>query len=136
MKNGLFKILIPFLVVTMAFSMVSCEKEKDNSTISYQLQQSWNVTSIKTNYHSAVGDSISVYEGAHNDTFQFKTDNSFISIIGGDTTTSKYSIISNTRLQIDSEYYSIMNFTRNSLVLYAKEGTPDIYFEITVTLRK
>lgn len=136
MKNGLFKILIPFLVVTMAFSMVSCKKEKDSSSISYQLQQSWNVTSIKTNYHSALGDSINVYKGAQNDTFHFRTDNSFISIIGGDTTTSKYSIISNTRIQIDNEYYSIMNFTRNSLVLYAKEGIPDSYFEITVTLRK
>lgn len=135
MKNVSYKILFAFLSITFAFYMISCKKEVE-STISNQLQQSWNVTSIKTNYHSALGDSMNIYTGAHNDTFHFKNDGNFISIIRGDTTISKYAIISNSRLQIDNEFYSIMNFTQNSLVLYAKEGIPDSYFEITVTLRK
>ena len=136
MKNGLYKILIPFWAITIAFSMNSCKKEKESSTISYQLQQNWNVASIKTNYHSALGDSMNLYEGIHTDKFEFHSDGNCTSIISGDTTRYKYSIISNTRLQMDNEYYSIMSFTRNSLVLYAKEGIPDTYFEITITLRK
>ena len=135
MKNGLNYISITLIALMMALSIGSCKKENE-TTITHQLQQSWNVTSIKTNYHSALGDSINIYHGIQNDTFQFKNDGKLISIIDGDTTVTNYSIISNSRLQIDNEYYSIHNFTYNSLVLYAKEGVPEAYFEVTVSLKK
>ena len=127
MKNVLLILLLPFLAITLAFSLVSCNKEKENSNISDQLQQSWNVTSIKTNYHNALGDSMNVYNGAHNDTFQFKTDGKVISIINGDTTIAHYTIISNSRLLIDNEYYSINKLTTNSLILYFLQRSHPIY---------
>lgn len=135
MKNVLYNISLRLIALMLILSVVSCKKE-NVTTISYQLQQSWNVTSIKTNYHSALGDSINIYQGVQKDTFHFKTDGKFISIIDGDTTVANYAIISNSRLQIDNEYYSISNFTYNSLVLYAKEGVPEAYFEVTVLLKK
>ncbi len=135
MKNSLYNISITLIAITMALSIFSCKKE-NATTISYQLQQNWHVSSIKTNYHSILGDSMNIYQGLLKDTFQFKTDGKFVSIVDGDTTVAKYVIISNSRLQIDNEYYNINNLTHNSLVLYAKEGVPEAYFEITVSLKK
>ncbi|MBS1738128.1 MAG: hypothetical protein JSS98_16210 [Bacteroidetes bacterium] len=119
----------------MGFSVFSCKKQSEID-ISTNLQQSWNVVSIKTNYRSVRSDSTNTYVGIPNDIYQFNTDGSLVMVIAGDTSIYNYRIHSNTRLLIDREYYSIQYSTVNSIGLYAKVGVPETYYEIAIALRK
>ena len=121
-------------------SMPGCKKSSDTQqppqTTLQKIQAKWFLATDVYNDHYSGTDHIVTQLGA-NDYVEFKTDGNVFSSVSGSTNTTTYSLISDTKLKVDTDIYDIKTLTSNSFILYIKTlYSGSDYDEETITFKK
>jgi hypothetical protein len=116
---------------------VACNK-KDSAPEAPSLIHKWSLV----NSHYLEMDNGTVMEddnyiGTPADYVEFKSDNKFYSLVGGQKDTVDYQLLPNNKVTIDGETYTIQELTMNSGKLYQKNSlSADTYDEVTINLKR
>jgi hypothetical protein len=131
------KILTSVLLLSFLFTFVaSCKKDDKPKPTSERVLGKWSIQSLTENDHYSGQDHISVTPGDPGDFVDFRSDGKVYSNVTGYPDTSSYTVVSDTRITIDTDGYDIKTLTDNSFVLYSKDTYGSDYFEATISLKR
>lgn len=130
------KIISSIAVAILLLSVPACNKKDTPQTTQQKILGKWILVTDVYNDHYLGADHISTQTGTANDYAEFKSDGNVYSSVSGFTNTTTYSIVSDTKINIDGDVYDIKTLTTNALILYIKNVYGADYDEETITFKK
>jgi hypothetical protein len=130
------KKFILFSAIATLFAL-SCDK-KDSAPEAPSLIHKWNLVNA---YYIEMDNGTVIdednYVGTTADYWEFKSDNKFYSLVGGQKDTVDYQLLPDNKVMIDGDTATIQELTMNSAKLYQKYSlSADTYFEYTINLKR
>ena len=132
------KLLTIVLLISMGF--IACKKESSTpKTTQDKISGKWNLQSAVTNNYYSGSSHIITYTGTAADYADFRNDGKVYSFVDGSYDTSRYAIISDTKMWIDNDstVFDIQTLTNTDFKIYMKEiYGPGDYHESTTSLKR
>ncbi len=125
-----------FLIIASMALFSACKKKDVEKTTAEKIMGKWTLTTETYNDYFNNTSHITTYSGTANDVIDFRADGR---VYDGPTfsTSSSYSVISDTKLSVDGVTTDINALTDNQLILHAKiPGVGTDYDEYTSTYRR
>jgi hypothetical protein len=132
------KVILLSLVAIGIFA--SCRKETASSVSTADLiQKKWGLVSMQDIQYvgtTNVVDTIVTYQYGTTDSIEFKTNNTAVASFMGTTDTISYQILSDTKMILDADTFTINTLNLNDFVMTYSNRVDSTHYDNIITLKR